>query len=71
MPRRLTAPEIARDITARIATGEYPPGSRLPSYAELAALYSVSVATAQRVYIQLKAAGTVEGHPGRGHFVPD
>ena len=70
MPRRLTAPQIADDLTARIKAGEYKPGERLPSYAELATLYSVSVTTAQRVYIQLKAARTVESEPGRGHFVP-
>lgn len=71
MPRRLTAPQIADDLTARIAAGEYGPGSRLPSYAELAILYSVSITTAQRVYVILKARGDVESEPGRGHFVPE
>lgn len=70
MPRRLTAPQIADDITARIRSGEYPPGERLPSYAELALLYTVSKTTAQRVYVILKARGDVESEPGRGHYVP-
>ena len=69
MPRRLTGPEIAADIMARIDSGEYPPSAELPSYAELAHLYSVSVATAQRVYLILKASGRVYAQPGVGHFV--
>lgn len=70
MPRRLTAPQIADDIASRIRAGEYKPGERLPSYKELSDLYSVSITTAQRVYIHLKVAGTVESEPGRGHYVP-
>ena len=37
---------IADDIAARIATGECPPGARIPSYSQLATLYSVSISTA-------------------------
>jgi len=71
MPRRLTAHEIAADLAARIRSGEHPPGSRLPSYTELADLYSVSRSTAQRVMLILSAQGVVRGEPGRGVFVPD
>jgi GntR family transcriptional regulator len=70
-PRRLTYVEIADDLAARIAAGEYPPGSQLPSYSRLADLYSVSVATAQRAITVLRVRGAVRGEPGRGVFVPD
>jgi GntR family transcriptional regulator len=62
---------IANDITARIAAGEYPPGSKIPSYAQLAALYSVSVSTAQRAVMALEERGVVVGVQGRGVFVKD
>jgi GntR family transcriptional regulator len=60
---------IADDIAARIAAGEYPPGSRIPSYSQLAKLYSVSISTAQRAVIVLRERGLVVGAQGRGVFV--
>jgi GntR family transcriptional regulator len=60
---------IADDIAARIATGEYPPGSKIPSYSQLAALYSVSISTAQRAVMVLRERGHVVGAQGRGVFV--
>jgi GntR family transcriptional regulator len=71
VPVKLTYRQIADDITERIRSGEYPPGSRLPSYTELAELYSVSPSTAARAYGLLSDRGTVEGSPGRGMFVPE
>jgi GntR family transcriptional regulator len=60
---------IANDIAARIATGEYPPGGKIPSYSQLAKLYSVSISTAQRAVIVLRERGLVVGAQGRGVFV--
>jgi GntR family transcriptional regulator len=72
MPRHLTYTQIADDLTARIAAGEYDEDDgKLPSYAELADLYSVSVATAQRAILILRTRGTVVGIPGRGVFVTE
>ncbi|MGC4767465.1 GntR family transcriptional regulator [Micromonospora sp. DT44] len=34
--------EVAEDLAARIASGEYAPGERLLTYNELSALYDVS-----------------------------
>ncbi|WP_341717870.1 GntR family transcriptional regulator [Micromonospora sp. FIMYZ51] len=65
----LSYADIAADIAARIAAGEYAPGSKLPSYAELADLYSVSVSTAARSVALLRDRGAVVGAPGRGVFV--
>jgi GntR family transcriptional regulator len=60
---------IANDIAARIAAGEYPPGAKIPSYSQLAKLYSVSISTAQRAVIVLRERGLVVGAQGRGVFV--
>lgn len=69
-PAHMSYAAIAADIAARIDTGEYPPGSRLPTYAQLADLYSVSLASIRRAIGQLRDDGVVEGHPGKGVFVP-
>ncbi|GIJ28111.1 hypothetical protein Vqi01_32730 [Micromonospora qiuiae] len=67
----LSYADIAADIAARIAAGEYEPGSKLPSYSELADLYSVSVSTAARSVALLRDRGVVVGAPGRGVFVKE
>jgi GntR family transcriptional regulator len=69
MPTPLTYRQIADDIAERIRAGEYPPGAQLPSYTELAALYSVHRATAQRAILVLRERGLVVGVQGRGVFV--
>jgi GntR family transcriptional regulator len=71
VPVPLTYRGIAEDLAARIAAGEYKAGSKLPSYAELADLYSVSVSTAQRAIGLLQDRQLVIGSPGRGLFVAD
>lgn len=71
MPVPMSYRQIADDIDKRIALGEYRPGQELPSYPELAGLYSVSRATAARAYALLKDRGSVVGSPGRGVFVAE
>lgn len=68
-PRRLTHPQIADDLIARIEAGEYKVGSKLPTYAEMADIYSVSIATIQRAISMLRATGHVEGIAGVGVYV--
>lgn len=63
--------DIAADITSRIEAGEYEPGSKLPSYSQLAELYSVSLSTAARAVALLRDRGVVLGSPGRGVFVKE
>lgn len=70
-PRRLNYRQIADDLAARIAAGEYSADEPLPSYAELAVMYSASVATAQRAYALLRDRGVVVGIPGVGVFIAD
>ena len=69
--RRYTYREIADDLAERIAGGEYPPRSRLPSYTELAALYDVSYQTAARAVRDLRGRGMAYGEVGRGVYVAD
>jgi GntR family transcriptional regulator len=71
MPIPMSYRHIADDISERIRVGEYPPGGQIPSYAELADIYSVSVSTAARAVGLLRDRGVVVGSPGRGVYVPD
>jgi len=50
-------------------TGEPAPGDKLPSYAQLAEQYKVSVSTAQAALRILRDRGLVEGHQGMGTCV--
>ena len=67
--RRMTSAQIADDIASRIASGDYPPHTRLPSNRELADLYSVSMGTIARVHIRLRQLGLTYGIPGGGVYV--
>lgn len=69
--RRLTYEQIADDLESRIVAGEYPPNAQLPSQREIATLYSVSVATVEKVHIILRERGLTYGVPGRGVFVAE
>ncbi|MET8043405.1 winged helix-turn-helix domain-containing protein [Micromonospora sp. NPDC005215] len=63
--------EVAEDLAARIKSGEYVAGERLPTYNELADLYDVSVTTVQRAIIVLQTRGLVVGLQGRGLWVAE
>lgn len=71
MPMPMTADEIAADLADRIESGEYPPGSRLPTYQELMALYDVKYTTIYNVIVRLRSIGLVVGAQGRGVFVAE
>ena len=70
-PKRLTYRQIAADLEARIRHGQYPPGTQLPSYKEVAVMYSVGLTTAQTVMRMLADWGLSESVPGVGTFVVD
>lgn len=67
--RRMTYEQIADDLASRIASGEYPPHTKLPSNRELAGLYSVSMGTLAKVQILLRERRLTYGVPGAGVFV--
>ncbi|MDJ1132063.1 GntR family transcriptional regulator [Streptomyces iconiensis] len=70
----MTAPlylRIRNELEARIRSGELPPGTRLPTEAELQEQHGIGRATAQRVLHELAQAGLVERHRRRGTFVTE
>jgi DNA-binding GntR family transcriptional regulator len=58
-------------IRARIAEGEFPPGSALPSEAALCSQYGVSRNTLRRALDELAAESLLVAQPGRGRIVLD
>ena len=54
-----------------IASGDIPPGTRLPSVRRLAGSLGLSPVTVGNVYSALQEAGHVEGRVGTGTFVAD
>ncbi|WP_020667283.1 GntR family transcriptional regulator [Amycolatopsis nigrescens] len=62
---------IRAELEERIRSGDLPPGTRLPTEAELREQHGVSRATAQRVLHELAQAGLVVRHRRRGTFVAD
>lgn len=71
MPIPHTAREIEDDLTRRIAAGEFPRGSRLPTYDALAAEYGSARRTVARAVDALKSRGAVVGVPGSGVYVAE
>lgn len=68
----MTAPiwqEIRDSIAEDIAQGRYPPATRLPSEADLAARFSVNRHTVRRALADLREAGQVHARRGAGVFV--
>jgi len=61
--------QVARGVRERIVKGEYRAGDRLPSEAELCAMYGVSRMTARRAVTLLAKDGVVFTENGRGTFV--
>lgn len=61
--------EVQRAILARISTGEYRIGARLPSCDDLATELRVNKNTVNKAYQALRRAGYLDSSPGRGTFV--
>ena len=61
--------QLARSIRESIARGEYRPGDRLPSEAELCAAYGVSPMTVRRAIAELVREDVAVTEHGRGTFV--
>lgn len=60
---------LVEQILASIRSGEFPPGSRLPSERELAERYDVSRVTIREASIALEAKGVLDIRGGSGAFV--
>jgi len=60
---------VAEELRARIESGELPPGTRLPSVAEISAQYGGSNSIATGAYKVLVDDGLVVSRHGAGHYV--
>ena len=61
--------QLANALRARIASGEFPPRSRIPSLRQLEDEYQVAPMTVRRAVDVLVEEGLVVTMPGRGTFV--
>jgi DNA-binding GntR family transcriptional regulator len=61
--------QLVRILRGQIASGEFRPGDRLPSEAQLCESYGVSPMTVRRVVNILADQGVVMAEQGRGTFV--
>ncbi len=61
--------EIFETLRARIADGTYPPGSKLPSRAQLGTEFNVSDNVIGKSMMLLRATGRVETLEGVGVYV--
>lgn len=70
-PRVPHVDRVAADIRARIESGEWPPGHKLPSTTEMKAIYECSETPIKAAVRQLETLGYVEGHAGKGVYVAE
>ena len=62
---------VSEDLRSRLAAGDPPPGSRLPTESELSAEFRVSRPTVRAALRELEALGLVRTQHGVGTFVTD
>lgn len=63
--------QVIDQITARVAAGDWPAGTALPSIRELASASQVSVITVKRAYHELERSGVIVTQHGKGSFVAE
>jgi DNA-binding transcriptional regulator YhcF (GntR family) len=61
--------QVQGQVEYGVSTGDFPPGSRLPSVRDLALELGVSPVTVSQVYRVLRTKGLIETAPERGTFV--
>jgi GntR family transcriptional regulator len=71
LPPRYRYEQIADDLEERIRTGEFAPGSKLPSRRELTEHYDVTPPVIDRAMQNLRAKGLTETLPGVGVYVAE
>lgn len=63
--------QLTEQLTRRIITGVYPPGSRLPPVRELAAQAGVNPNTMQRALADLEREGLMHSNRTSGRYVTE
>jgi len=61
--------QIMEQVRHKVAIGDWPPGTEMPSIRQLAADLSISVITVKRAYQELEQEGVILTQPGRGSVV--
>ncbi|MFF2352461.1 GntR family transcriptional regulator [Kitasatospora sp. NPDC058115] len=61
--------QVADDLCARIANGEFEAGGKIPSLAKLQEHYTVTATVARAAVEHLKKAGLVVSHQGKAAFL--
>lgn len=67
--RNIVSEEIFEQMLGFIASGEWKPGEKIPSEAELKELFSVSRISVREALQKLSALGLINPRPGLGTFV--
>jgi GntR family transcriptional regulator len=62
---------VVEYVRRKIRSGEYPPGSKLPTKLELVDLLGTKGKSIDTAMIALKAEGLIYGRQGRGVYVAD
>jgi GntR family transcriptional regulator len=63
--------QIMEQIVHRIAIGDWPPQTPLPSIRQMATEIKVSVITVKRAYLELEREGVIVTQQGKGSWVND
>ena len=61
--------QIMAQIRQRVAVGEMPPGTEMPSIRQLAMDLRISVITVKRAYLELEREGVIATQQGKGSVV--
>ncbi|MFB7260641.1 GntR family transcriptional regulator [Streptomyces nojiriensis] len=62
---------IVQDYSEKIRQGRLAAGTKLPGIRELSEEYGVAAGTVQRALTELRNAGLIYSHQGRGSYVSD
>jgi GntR family transcriptional regulator len=63
--------QIMEQIVQRIAVGDWPPNTPLPSIRRLATAIKVSMITVKRAYLELEREGYIVTQQGKGSWVSE
>jgi GntR family transcriptional regulator len=61
--------QIMEQIIQRIAVGDWPPNTPLPSIRQMATQIKVSLITVKRAYLELEREGVISTQQGKGSWV--
>jgi GntR family transcriptional regulator len=63
--------QIMEQVTQRVALGDWPAGTKMPSIREMAIAVKVSVITVKRAYLELERDGVIVTRQGQGSWIND